>query len=283
MSTLTVRFAGICCFINPRPEKGDKFAKRVLLPVDKHFRDADRNNDGQHIPYIEFDILDRAKVNGRFSGQFTYSRDRVSYRRYQLSGDRISIANAVRRNGGHLNVLSTYDERVPSISNVTKGKLTYPDDKYYSDHPSAGDVAAIFDMQFGDLHAGPVSLLPTRFSDPTDFAPPRRLAQYVELQVPIKDGEKPMILIESFNGNGFGKRSIELSETTDHITIGNQLKEDIEISPTAPLDPTFRPSPENFRAHFAMVYDLFSKKVEPLARPQNGMTVRNGCVGSQIP
>jgi hypothetical protein len=281
MSTLTVRFAGICCFMNPRPNKNDKFAKRVLLPIDKHARDADRN-DGQHIPYIEFDILDRAAVTGRFADQFTYARDLVSYRRYHLSGDRISIANAVPRNGGHLNILSTYDERVPSMSNVTQGKLTYPDDKYFSNHPSSNDVAAIFDMQFGDLHAGPVSLLPTRFSDPTAFTP-RRLAQWVELQVPIKKGEKPMIEIESFNGNGYGKRTIELAETTDHITIGNQLKEDIEISATAPLDPTLRPSAENFRAHFSMVYDLFSNKVEPLSRPQNGMTIRNGCVGSQIP
>jgi hypothetical protein len=281
MSTLTVRFAGICCFMSPRPDKNDKFAKRVLLPVDKHARDANRN-DGQHIPYIEFDILDRPAVSGRFAAQFTYARDLVSYRRYHLTGDVITITNAVPRNGGKLNVLSTYNERVPSISKVSQGKLTYPDDKFFSDHPASTDVAAIFDMHFGDLHAGPASLLPTRFSDPTDFTPARRLAQWVELQVPIRDGEKPLVVIESFNGNGFGKRTIELAETTDHITIGNQLKEDIEIGPAA-FNPNLPPSVENFSAHFAMVYDLFNNVPANASRPQNGMTVRNGCVGSQIP
>jgi len=281
MSTLTVRFAGICCFMSPRPNQNDAFAKRALLPVDRHARDTDRN-DGQHIPYIEFDILDQPVVSGRFAGQFTYARDLVSYRRYHLSGDRISIANAVKRNGGYLNILSTYEERVPSISNVTDNRFTYAADRFYSDHPAAAEVAAIFDMQFGDLHAGPVSLLPTSFSTPTAFAPPRRLAQWVELQVPIRDDEKPKIVIESFNGNGFGKRTIELSKTTDHITIGNQLKEDLEVGPAA-FNPNLPPSPENFRAHFRMVYDLFDGDTANASRPQNGMTIRNGCVGSQIP
>jgi hypothetical protein len=281
MSTLTVRFAGICCFMSPRPKKRDNFEKRVLLPVDKRSRDANRN-DGQHIAYIEFDILDHATVSGRFAGQFTYARDLVSYRRYQLSGDRVTIANADASKRKKLNVLSTYDERVPSITAVTQGKLRYAEDRFYSDHPASNDVAAIFDMQFGDLHAGPVSLAPTRFSDPTDFKPARRLAQWVELQVPIKKGEKPRIVIESFNGNGFGKRTIELAETTDHITIGNQLKEDIEMGPTA-FNPNLPPSPENFRAHFGMVYDLFKKVPRNASRPENGMTIRNGCVGSQIP
>jgi hypothetical protein len=221
-------------------------------------------------------------VSGRFAGQFTYARDLVSYRRYQLSGDRITIVNAVQRKGAKLNILSTYKERVPSITSITMGKLTYAADKFYSDHPASNDVAAIFDMQFGDLHAGPVSLAPTQFSEPTAFKPARRLAQWVELQVPIKDGEGPRLEIESFNGNGFGKRTIQLTETTDHITIGNQLKEDIEVGPAA-FNPNRPPSPENFRAHFGMVYDLFNKVPRNASRPQNGMTIRNGCVGSQIP
>jgi len=280
MSTLTVRFAGICCFLSPRG-KQDSFAKRALLPVDRHSRDADRN-DGQHIPYIEFDILDRAVVNGRFASQFTYARDLVSYRRYHLSGDRITIVNAVPQNGGgQLNVLSTYTERVPSISEVTDGVLSLADARFYSDQPSTSEVAAIFDMQYGDLHAGPASLLPTRFSDPTRFMT-RRLPQWIELQVPIQDGEGPRLEIESLNGNGFGKRTIELAPTTDHITIGNQLREDIEVGPAA-FNPNLPPSPENFRAHFAMVYDLFNNVPTNASRPQNGMTIRNGCVGSQIP
>src|SRR4051812_6302408 len=107
MSTLTIRFAGICCFLDPRAGQDDHFAKRVLLPVDNHVHDADRG-DGPHIPYIEFDILARAKVDGDFITQSTSPRDGVSYRRYQLSGDRITITNSAAPNPRRLNVLSTY-------------------------------------------------------------------------------------------------------------------------------------------------------------------------------
>jgi hypothetical protein len=281
MSTLTIRFAGICCFLDPRPNEQDNFAKRVLLPVDNHAHDADRG-DGTHIPYIELDILDRPDVKGDFISHATYSRDGVSYRRYHLSGDHITITNAAAPNPWKLNVLSTYTERVPSISKVTNGDFTYPEAEFFNDKPDTKKVAALFDMKNGDLHAGQSSLQPTRFSDPTGW-PTRRLAAWVELEVPIKDGQKPMIAIESFNGNGFGRRTIELAETTDHITIGNQLQLDIEQGMA--INPNFPPSPENFRAHYAMVYDLFkdSPARASAPRPQNGMTIRNGCVGTQYP
>src|SRR5947207_14717625 len=129
MSTLTIRFAGICCFLDPRNQK-NKFVKRVLVPVDNHVHDPDRI-DGPHIPYIEFDILDRPQVDGDFLAHATYSRDGVAYRRYQLSGDRITITNAVAPNPSRLNVLSTYDERVPKMAVVTRDKFKVPEPEFF--------------------------------------------------------------------------------------------------------------------------------------------------------
>lgn len=274
MSTLTIRFTGISCFLDARGPQ-DKFVKRVLLPVDNHVHDADRNNDGPHIPYIEFDILDRPQVHGDFLARKTYPRDGVSYHRFQLSGDRITVTNTVQPNPARLNILSTYDERVPKMALVTRDKFKVPEPEYFDDHPDSKKVAAYFDIQYGDLHAGPVSQRSTVFSGDTAW-PERRLAASVELQVKIRDGEGPKILIESFNGNGFGQRTIELDPMTACITIGNQLQADIETNGSML-------SPENFRAHYALCYDLFKNVPASAPRPENGATIRNGCIGSQYP
>ncbi len=272
MSTLTIRFAGICCFLDPRPDKKDKFQKRVVLPVDLH---AHERHDGPHIPYLEIDILDEPIVRGRFAADKLYAREAGSYHRFHLSGDRISIRNAKPPQYG-LRVLSTYEERIPHLSKVTPG-TAFADAQFFNNSPSPEKLAAYFDIDFGDLHAGPSSLYPTKFTQPTEW-PTRRLANWVELQIPFEDGVKPVIEIESFNGNGFGKRSIEISASTDHITIGNQLLTDIERTlSNAAL------SVEDFSAHFSLVYDLLPSVPSNASRPVNTFTSINGCIGTTLP
>lgn len=273
MSTLTIRFAGICCFLDPRPNSQDAFKKRVVLPIDKH---VSERTDTPHIPYIEMDLLDNPVLAGRFAATKTYSRQGVVYRRVHLSGDRIRITNAVPKASG-LNVLSTYTERIPATSKVTQGRLSYPDAPYLATPPPAATVAAYFDINYGDLHAGPSALTPTSFSAPTDW-PLRRLATWVELQLEIEPNENPVIEVESFNPGGPGRRTIEIGKIADHITIGNQLIRDIE---PAPGDSAIRV--EDFREHYKLVYDLFSADTSQESRPENSMGIPNGCVGSNIP
>lgn len=275
MSILTIRFMGICQVLDARPNSKDRFLKRVLLPVDTLA--ADRN-DGTHIPYLEVDVLDEVRWTGSFANQVLYPRDLQTYRRFHLSGDRITIQNAVTPAGGTLNVLSTYVERIPSLTKVEPRLTTQPFEELYADDPPADKVAACFDIYSGDLQAGPPGIYKTRFSAPTNW-PTRRLARWFELQVPIQDGEGPTIQIESFNGNGRGKRTIQLSPIADQITIGNQLLPDIE-RPT--FDATMT-SGEDFRAHFSLFYGLFPAVPANASRPEPTFSVVNGCVGNQYP
>src|SRR5687767_3892146 len=109
MSVLTVRFIGICCLIDKPGRNGNGYgqAKRVVLLVDTL---VGERGDGAHIPYISAEVVDAPRVTGRFADMKPYTRDLVAYRRFHLSGDRISIANAAPPAGAKLNVLSTYTE-----------------------------------------------------------------------------------------------------------------------------------------------------------------------------
>lgn len=272
MSTLTIRFIGICCLIETR-RNGSGYGKRVVLPADRRANDR---SDGLHIPYIEVEVVDEPQITGRFADDRMYGRDLVSYRRFQLSGDRISIANAVQPDRPQLNVLSTYTERVPSLTKVTPGFPRRADADVLRERPDPARVAAYFDITNGDLHAGPPNIFATRFSMPTEW-PTRRLAQWVELQLPIRAGQGPVIEVESF-GRPLGTRSIRLSERTVRITIGNQLKGDIERNMG---DVELRQ--EDFREHWRLYHDLFSGVPETASLPERTAAVPNGCVASGYP
>jgi hypothetical protein len=228
--------------------------------------------DGAHIPYIEVEVVDAPRITGRFADDKIYTRDLVAYRRFHLSGDQITITNQVPAIGAQLNVLSTYTERVPSLRQVSSEVPEDPDPAIINGAPDPVRVAGYFDIAHGDLHAGPPNLFPTRFSEPTQW-PVRRLAQWIELQIPIRDGEGPRIEVESF-GRNLGKRTIELSDRTARITIGNQLKDDIERN-TSDAVGLRR---EDFREHWRLYYDLFKDVPESASRPERTAAVPNGCV-----
>ena len=294
MSILTVRFIGICCLIdkpgtngNGNADRkgngttnvktngnGNGYSKRVVLPVDTRVRER---LDGAHIPYIEVEVVDAPRITGRFADDRTYTRDVAAYRRFHLSGDRIAITNEAPAPGAGLNVLSTYTERVPSLTQVSTDVPSAPDPAVIGSLPDPQRVAGYFDITHGDLHAGPPNLFPTRFSEPTRW-PTRRLAQWIELQIPIRDGEGPRIEVESF-GRNLGTRVIQLSERTARITIGNQLKDDIERN-TADAASLRR---EDFREHWRLYYDLFPRVPDGASRPERTATVPNGCVVSGHP
>lgn len=270
MSILTVRFIGIYCVFdlprrNNRAEIGHK---RVVLPIDKR---ASERRDGPHIPYIEAEVIDAPNPTGRFAAERPYNRDGVAYHRFHLSdGDSITIGNALRPNGAAVNVLSTFTERVPSLAQVSE-QVPEVDRNVIGAQPDRTRVAAYFDITHGDLHTGPPNLFPTLFSEPTQW-PTRRLAQWIELQLPIPDGQGPRIDV---SGERFGDRSIQLSERAVYITIGNQLKDDIERNTFDPI----RPRLEDFRDHWLLYYDLFTGVPNTASRPERSATLPDGCVG----
>jgi hypothetical protein len=277
MSTLTVRFMGICCFLDSWG-KTSHFSKRILLPVDMR---AGERDDGRHIPYLELDILDEPQVTGDFTTVATYTREGRAYRRFHLSGDRIRILNAATPENAQLNVLNTFRERVPSLTALTPELADHLPSEYFSVTPPRDRVAAYFDVHHGDLHAGPSTIFPIRF-DPVPGSPaipPRRLAGWVELQIPITEGEGPVIEVKSFGESGLGTRTIRLSTLTDCVTIGNQLESDIAMLPFDPAQ--FRN--EDFREHFLLYYDLYPTIPANLSRPSRTASAINGCVNGQIP
>jgi len=267
MTTITMRFIGICCFLDT-PGGG----KRVVLPVDKR---ANERGDGKHVPYLEVEVIDQPLVQGLFDEEWTYVRDLVTYRRYHLSGDRVRISNLVISPGASLNQLATYSERVPALTLVTPALRRDVGVAVLHDPPDPDRAAAYFDITHGDLHAGPPNNFPTRFSAQTQW-PTRRLAQWVELQVPIPDGHGPTIHID---GAEFGERTIQLAPRTTRITIGNQLPADIERNTG---DPAALQS-EDFREHFRLYYDLLTEVPNGYSLPERTAALPNGCVGSQYP
>lgn len=277
MSTLTVRFIGICCFLDA-PPKDSRFKKRVVLPVDTR---VDERADGEHVPYLEVDILDEPMHSGGFADTVDYTRENLRYRRFHLSGDRITIRNSVPPPHG-LRVLSTYEEQAPSLTRVTPDLREPPGPEYFEATPPADKVVAFFDIQYGDLHAGPPAPRLTTFSQPTQWPGNRRLASWIELQVPIEDGRGPVIDVESFGTRGFGRRTIELSDRTSRITIGNQLEHDIDRKCIECADPT-QLRPEDFRAHFALYYDLFPNVPANRSVPVRSFAIENGCVPVRFP
>ncbi|HEX6096578.1 MAG TPA: hypothetical protein VF432_09660 [Thermoanaerobaculia bacterium] len=272
MSILTVRFIGIyCVFAKPGLKDGGdgNGHKRVVLPADRRFGER---RDGPHIPYIELEVFDAVNPQGRFIADRQYPRDGVAYRRFHLSdGDRISIDNILPANGTKLNVLSTFTERVPSLTAVSDQVPKDADPAVIGPDPDGTRVAAYFDITHGDLHAGPPNQFPTRFSLPTNW-PTRRLAQWTELQIPIPDGQGPLIKVAN---KKLGERWIRLSERAAFITIGNQLKEDIERNTFDPINPRL----EDFRDHWLLYYDLFPGVPATASRPERSATVPDGCVG----
>ncbi|HJQ41198.1 MAG TPA: hypothetical protein VKB93_29010 [Thermoanaerobaculia bacterium] len=265
MSILSVRIIGICTLID-RQGGG----KRVVLPVDRR---AEQRDDGRHIPYVEIDLIDQVAVNGRFVRDKIYTRDLAAYRRFHLFNDRISILNVDTKKASPLNVLSTYEERVPSLSKVAPNGTITPIPGVLSTPPEKSLVAGYFDMTHGDLHTGPPNVHPTVFSTPTKW-PTRRLAQWVELQIPIIDKQRPVIQVENFADRFGGTRTIELSEVAARITIGNQLEADIERG----AGQAHGPQSEDFRAHFELYYDLFQGVPADASRPERTLSVPNGCV-----
>jgi hypothetical protein len=249
----------------------------VVLPVDGR---VNERSDGAHVPYLEFDVLDEPHTTGRFAQDTMYPRDLLVYRRVHLSADRITIRNTVAPAHGKLNVLQSFEDRVPSLTALTPGLPQEVDPPLLDDAPPANRVAAYFDIPYGDLHTGPPNLIFTRFDREERRIPARRLPSWIELQIPIRDGEGPIIDVESFLPDGPARpRTITLARNTDRITIGNQLEADIERNT---YDPGNLRS-EDFRAHFQMYYDLIPNASVRPTLPSTTAAAGGGCAGIRYP
>jgi hypothetical protein len=263
---IRLQFKGMSCFVDGR--ETDPFAKRVILPRDRHFKEY---KDDPHVPYIEIeadDLQRGAKVRPSktyASGQGLFAR---SFHRFDLDGERVSIRNAGQGNG-RLVVVPTFDERVPRMTLVCPDCPPNPRPECFSPNPPPELVAAYFDIRSGYLNCGPLELAETAFDEGSQW-PPRRLARWAQLDLSIH-GDRAEIMLEKFDSSAV--RIIPLKRGAGVVTIGNGREQDIEETSTG----------SNRRDHFDMYYDLGSDLPAKRPRPTTAKTVIRGCAPLQWP
>jgi len=262
MSVISIRFLGICCFIDGREK--DPFTKRVILPRD---RNCKSRCDDPHVPHLQVDASEVAQRT-RVTPAATFKNGSRDWQRIDLDGERISIRNAVRGDGRLVEV-PTFGERIPHMTLVCPDCPPYPRDECFADTPPSDLVAACFDLHGGYLSAGAIEDEETRFDQGSNW-PTRRLAHWAQVDLSFH-GEQAEVLIEKFDGSG--SRSILLKKDTPFVTIANQPESDI-----VPREAT-----SNRRAHFDMYYDLGSGLPEKRPRPANTMGVVLGCAPTNWP
>lgn len=261
MPMFTVRFAGICCFIDGRER--DTFVKRAILPADRH---PSHHHHEPHIPYVEIetrDLMRGAKIAP--SKEFVRGeRDLArSFYRFDLVGERVSVHNAGQGNG-RLVVVPTFSERVPSMTLVCPGCPPNPSEDCFSATPPPDLVAAYFDLRTGFLNAGPLDPEETRFDTGSNW-PTRKLTRWAQLDLEYH-GDHAEILLEKFDGSS--SRTIPLNSEAGTITIGNQVETDIEETSMRGTDR---------RAHFEMYYGLASELPTSRPAPCNPAGILHGC------
>ena len=264
MSMITLRFKGMCCFVDGRA--GDPFAKRVVLPRDQQYMTY---HDEPHKAYVEFEAddvpgdirLPVVKTATRGEGEFK----RV-YTRIELDGHRVSIRNAAH---GQLIVVPTFEERVAKMTLVCPECPPNPRQECFSPAPPPDLIAGYFDIHGGYLNAGPLELQETAF-DEGSLWPSRRLAQWGQLDLEIH-GDRPEIVIEKFDGAE--TRVISLSRGATLVTIGNGREEDIEE----------RSNGSHRREHFTMYYDLAVPQPKNKPRPTPPQSAIRSCSPTSWP
>ena len=182
MATMTVRFRGICCFIDKK--NGESFNKRVVLPNGRsHQHGADRED---HLSIIEY-YADDLKTAPPDLKRFEYARPGDAAQ-YQL----IMIEEPV-----YIELLTTS----PTLGPVPQGRITpglnLKDSLIHLDELVATKiqlkqtllgpamqvdsnlVSAVVDLPKGVLMAGPPEPMLTRFPNSPKFSD-RRAARWLE-------------------------------------------------------------------------------------------------------
>jgi len=262
MSVITIRFLGICCFIDGRER--DPFVKRVILPRDSHCKSR---GDEPHIPHLQIDAADVQQRNG-IAVKDTFKSGSRDCQRIDVCGERISIRNAAQGDG-RLVVLPTFRERIPHMTLVCPDCPPYPRPECFVDVPPSDLVAAYFDLHSGFLSAGAIEEEETRFDHGSNW-PTRRLAHWAEVDL-MYHGNHAELVLDKFDGSG--SRSILLKRDTPFITIANQPESDIVA----------RDATADRRMHFDMYYELGAGLPDKRPRPANAKGVVLGCAPTNWP
>jgi hypothetical protein len=214
MATVTVRFRGICCFIDPT--NGESFKKRVVLP-----NGGNHHHVGMeaHVPIIEF-FADDLKSAPSDVERISYTRpgDDGQYQRIELEEPvMIELLNAEM---GAITPGPNFEDSVIHLDSLMSEKLEL---KRTLLGPAASVspalAAAVIDLPGGTLMAGPPESSVTRFPAPVKFQP-RRIARWLEHIVDVKGAFG--LQLTSLRDPEAPPRQIWFKDTTRLITIGNE-------------------------------------------------------------
>ena len=264
---ITLRIVGTICLVDAKSES-DPFKKRLVLPLDTIFEDP----KDKHIPYVEFLKEDiKAPPSSNLSASYVRNPPKtnisVEYRRFNLSGHVVEIANIVP---DEFNVWSSYDEHIPKMTNVADQLDPAPRDECFVLPPDPALFGGFLDVSYGTLKSGPLDEIRTEFEllDET-VVYTIHSARFSELLFRVE----PPILVH-FHKDG-QTTTVELDpETTDVITIGNQ-----------PLDMISGEGQEDVKHHFRLYYelaDLANKPMDP-PLPRVVAAIVNGCANTNWP
>jgi hypothetical protein len=251
MATITVRFRGICCFID-KTTKANPFNKRVVLPNGKSHQHGD--NKENHLSIIEF-FADDLKSAPDDLPRFGYTRPGDGGQ-YQL----FLLEEAV-----HIELLTTS----PTLGPVPQGRITpginledslihlheLVDQKIQLKRTLLGPatqvdptlVSAVVDLPKGVLMAGPPEPMITKFPSSPKFSD-RRAARWLEhiFELGGKESEFGLKLTP------LGKLQAESKEiwfksSTRMITIANEplrfIVGHFVVNPPKPVEKSTEKSP----------------------------------------
>jgi hypothetical protein len=273
MATVTVRFRGICCFIDPT--NGEDFKKRVVVPnMSIHQHDME-----EHLQIIEFLADDLVPGQDLELTAFTRPGDDGKYQYFRLtepvkiefigaSGKEITAGPNLAKSTLHLDALAGGTLQL-------KGTLLGP-----AERVAPALAMAVIDLPGGVLMAGPPEATITSFSPPAIFQK-RRLSRWLELFTEIAD--------DKFSGDKlFGLRLTSLKKSEDSkeiwfknstalVTIANE-PERIIVGHFVENQP-----PSEATGHFDIYWDLISDPPPSRPVPDKFQGTGPGCVPANKP
>jgi hypothetical protein len=275
MPTITVRFRGICCFIDKT--NGEDFEKRVVLPGGSaHSAHADFE---AHLPIIEF-LADDLKKAPAYPERISYSRpgDDGQYQRIEikdpvmiefqgLSSKRKTITRGLNLEDSIIHLDDLAPNRKLALKSTLLGPALKVDPKL---------AVVVIDLPPGVLMAGPPEPIITSFPAPAKFEH-RRTARWLEHIMEVDD-DFSLKLTPLGGDRDAVPQFIHFAPTTRLITIANEPERMIVghfvQSATGPKRPT---------GHFAMYWDLITDPPSPPIVPEPFQGSAIGCAPSNKP
>lgn len=254
MAPITVRFRGICCFIDPT--NGGTFKKRVILPsMSSHQHEME-----EHLTVIEFlrDDLESARdlASGKDLEQVAFTRP----------GDGGQYAYIKMTEPVRIEFFGTKTGKTTPNFDLDDGTIHLDDlvgEPLQLRNSLLGPAAkvksslakAVIDLPDGVLRTGSPDVELTKFPPPANFQP-RRIARNIEHSVEV-DGTFGLT-ITSLDRPQVPPKQIRFASSTALIAIANEperliLRHFVEGQP-----------PAETADHFDAYWDLFS---DPPSRP----------------